>query len=110
MDNTTIEAGKPLAIVSYLTIIGTIIAFYSNNETKNPFTLFHVKQALGLWLTFFLLGYFIGYLNSLNVTFAFWIAIGSLIIYGLIGAISGKLNSVPVLGPFYQKLFKSLGN
>ena len=59
-----IEQGKQTAIVSYLTIIGTIIAIFMNNETKNPFASFHIRQALGIFLTFFLLGYPVGYFDS----------------------------------------------
>ena len=60
MTEATIEEGKSNAIISYLTIIGTIIAFYLNNDKKNDFASFHIRQALGLWLTFFALGYVIG--------------------------------------------------
>ena len=37
---TVAEEGKTPAIVAYLTIIGTIIAYFMNNENKNPFASF----------------------------------------------------------------------
>ena len=40
MTEATIEEGKSNAIISYLTIIGTIIAFYLNNDKKNDFGCF----------------------------------------------------------------------
>lgn len=109
MNDNTIEEGKTLATIAYLTIIGAIIALIMNNDKKNPFTAFHVRQGLGLCLTYMILGYFIGSFDSLMISSAFWIGFGILFIFGLIGAISGKTNVVPLLGPFYQKIFSNLG-
>lgn len=105
----TFEQGKKYAIISYLTIIGTIIAFYLSNDKKNEFTNFHIRQALGLWLTFFALGYFIGGFNSWFVTLTWYIFFIVLFVYGLISAFAGKTKPVPLVGMIYQKLFASLG-
>ena len=108
MNNNPPDNGKTLAIISYLTIIGTIIAMVQNSEKKNPFASFHIRQALGIILTFFALGYPIGYFDSWMVSSAFYIFFFILWIYGFLGAIQGQMNMVPLLGPFYQKIFKSL--
>ena len=108
MNNNPPDNGKTLAIISYLTIIGTIIAMVQNSEKKNPFASFHIRQALGIILTFFALGYPIGYFDSWMVSSAFYIFFIILWIYGFLGAIQGQMNMVPLLGPFYQKIFKSL--
>ena len=56
--NTDIEKGKNAAIVSYITIIGSVIAIFMNqDENKSEFASFHIRQGLGIFLTFFLLGY-----------------------------------------------------
>ena len=102
-----IEQGKQTAIVSYLTIIGTIIAIFMNNETKNSFASFHIRQALGIFITFFLLGYPIGYFDNWMVSASFWIFIFILWIYGFINCLNGEMKIVPFLGEIYQKLFKS---
>lgn len=39
----TIKQGKTLAIVSYFTFIGVLIALILNLEKKNPFTAFHIR-------------------------------------------------------------------
>ncbi len=109
MTEDTIQKGKTMAFVSYLTLIGTLIAFFMNQETKNPFTSFHIRQALGLWLLEMALGYFIGGFDNWMITYSFWIFFGVLFIYGIFGALTGKLNSVPLLGAFFQKLFASIG-
>jgi uncharacterized membrane protein len=105
----TTQQGKNLAIVSYLTLIGTLIAFFMNKDTRNPLVSFHVRQALGLWLLQMAFGYFIGGFNDWMITISFWIFFGVLFIYGILGALSGKMNSIPVLGNFFQKLFNSIG-
>ena len=50
-----IREGKSTAIVAYLTIIGAIIAIFMNSEPKNQFASFHIKQALGIHILYFLL-------------------------------------------------------
>lgn len=109
MQNSAAEQGKGMAIVSYLTLIGTLIAFFTNRDERNPFVSFHVRQALGLWLTQMLLGYFISAFNSWMISISFWVFIMILILYGIVGAMNGKYNEVPVLGPFYQNIFSSIG-
>ncbi|MEZ4802692.1 MAG: hypothetical protein R2797_07935 [Gelidibacter sp.] len=109
MNEQTIEEGKTLAIVSYLTLIGTLIAFFMNQEKKNPFTAFHTRQALGLWLTQMVLGFVVSGFDSWNITFALWIGIAVLIFYGIFSAIAGKAQPIPFLGDFFQRLFASLG-
>ncbi|WP_330443934.1 MULTISPECIES: hypothetical protein [unclassified Flavobacterium] len=100
--------GKTYAIVSYLTIIGSIIAMVLNSEKKDAFASFHIRQALGLMLTFFALGYPVGFFDSWMVSSAFYLFFFILWIFGFIGALQGQMNLMPILGPFFQKLFKSI--
>jgi uncharacterized membrane protein len=109
MTEETILEGRLYAVVSYITLIGTIIAFIVNNDKKNQFTSFHIRQALGLWLTFFALGYVVGIFDNWLITFGFWLFFGILFIYGFINAVAGKPQTVPILGEFYQKIFSSIG-
>lgn len=102
-----IEQGKQIAWISYITIVGTIIAIFMNNETKNSFASFHIRQALGIFLTFFLLGYPIGYFDSWMVSASFWTFIFILWLFGFMNALSGGQKPVPFLGEFYQNVFKS---
>jgi uncharacterized membrane protein len=71
-----IQKGKQAATFSYLTIIGTVIAIFMNQEeSKSEFASFHIRQALGIFLSFFLLSYPIGYFDSWMITSAFWLFI-----------------------------------
>lgn len=108
MTDQTIEEGKNNAILSYITIFGAIIALILNNDKKNAFASFHIRQSLGLWLTFFMLGYVVGIFDNWFVTFGFWIFFGILFIYGFINAIAGYPQTVPMLGKLYQRLFSSI--
>lgn len=109
MNKNTIEEGKTLGLVAYLTLFGTLIAFFMNKDKRNAFTSFHVRQALGLGLLYIIMGYVISYFDSWMITYAFWIFFSVLFFYGLFGAITGKLNKIPLLGDFFQNAFKSIG-
>jgi uncharacterized membrane protein len=63
---------------------------------------------LGIFITFFALGYLIGYFDSWMISSAFYLFFFILWIYGFMGAINGQQKSIPLLGEFYQKLFKNL--
>tara|TARA_R110002049_G_scaffold308704_1_gene513547 strand:- start:8103 stop:8435 length:333 start_codon:yes stop_codon:yes gene_type:complete len=109
MTEQDIEEGKGLAIISYLTIIGTIIAFFMNNDKKNAFTAFHIRQALGLWLTYFIVAWVVSGFDNWFATLGFWLFFGILFIYGFINAVAGRAQEVPVLGNLFQKWFASIG-
>jgi uncharacterized membrane protein len=109
MDKHTVDEGKQMGFVAYLTLIGTLIAFYTNQDKRNAFTSFHVRQALGLWLLFIAMGYVVGVFDNWNITYSWWLFFSVLFIYGIMGAISGKANKIPLLGDVFQKLFKSIG-
>lgn len=112
MTEQDINKGRTHAIISYVTIFGTIIAFYLNNEDakKSSFASFHVRQALGLWLTFFALGYIVGIYDSWLISSSFYLFFAVLFIYGFTSALSKKATAVPLVGQFYQRIFANLGN
>ena len=105
---STVQEGKAAAIISYITIVGAVIAIFMNNEKKNTFAAFHIRQALGLSLLFFILGYFIGSFDNWYVTVGFWLLLFLLKVYGLMGAMTSKELLIPVLGEYFQKTFKNL--
>jgi len=41
--------GKDIALISYLTLIGLLIAFVMNNDKKYEFAKFHIRQSLGMF-------------------------------------------------------------
>ncbi|MFT4670258.1 MAG: putative membrane protein [Flavobacteriaceae bacterium] len=109
MSDTSSDNGKTVAIISYITPIGWIIAFIMNNNDKTDFGSYHIRQALGIFLAWFLLGIINSYLS---IAILGWIVELGLIVFcilGLIGAIQGEKNPIPLLGAQFQEWFKSIG-
>ena len=104
----TIEEGKNIAVISHITIIGTIIAIILNNDKKNSFATFHIRQTLGIFLLFFALGYPVGLFDSWMISSSLYIFIFILWAYSFISALQGQMNLIPFLGSFFQKFFKNL--
>jgi len=108
MENNTIEKGKTLAYASYITLIGTIITLFMNLENKNEYASFHIRQALGLNILFYVISYFVGYFDSIMISGAFYVFFIVLWAYGFITALQGQTTPMPILGSYFQKWFKSI--
>jgi len=104
----TVEDGKNIALTSHITIIGTIIAIIMNNDKKNAFASFHIRQTLGIFLLFFALGYPVGLFDDWMITSSLYVFIFILWSYSFISALQGQMNMIPLLGSFFQKFFKNL--
>ncbi len=102
-----IQQGKTAAITSYILIVGVLIAMSMNSETKSRFASFHIRQALGLSITFVSLGLIISNFDSLAISISMWIFISVLWMFGLFGAIKGETQPIPLLGTWFQKWFKN---
>ena len=107
MENETVNQGKTIAIISYITFVGTIIAYFMNNTQKNSFASFHIRQIISLAL--------FGLVNQIaiakiNGTLAMVVAILLFVLWviGFIGAVKGEEKSVPVVGDQFQEWFKNI--
>ena len=107
-NNSSIESGKTAAICSYILVIGAFIAMSINSEDKNAFASFHIRQGLGLTLTFISLGLIISNFDSLMISASMWIFVFVLSSYGIISAIKGETKPVPLLGSYYQKWLSNI--
>ena len=100
---------KTIAIISYMTLIGTIIALVINNNDKQPYASFHIRQALGLGLSLIVVSFiaiipvlgWIVYIVGGSLLFVLWII-------GLIAALNGEEKLVPIMGEKYQEWFNGL--
>jgi len=108
-NSPTVEEGKTIAIIAYITIFGLIIAFIMNNDKKNSFAAYHIRQSLGLGLTGLAIGV-IGMLPFLGWIISFLGSIFILVLWvmGLISALNGEEKPVPVLGEKYQEWLKGI--
>ena len=97
--------GKTAAIVSYLTIVGSLIAISMNSEPKHALARFHTRQAFGLHLIFMGFGLFLSVWFNVYVWYALYIFYIVLWFYGFISALNNKQQEVPILGSYFQKWF-----
>ena len=122
-NNTTNSAsqedpGKMVAILSYCTLIGFIVAIVMNSDQKSKSELgvFHIRQSLGLYITSFAMMFVsfifvfipvLGWMISILINISY-IGILVLWILGLISAINSEKKLMPVVGQFYQNLLKGI--
>jgi uncharacterized membrane protein len=105
LDENTICEGNTAAAFSSITFVGLIIAYFMNNEPKNPFATFHIRQSLGLTLSYFLIMIPLSMLDIPNASIGFLILFFVLWLYGIISAFQGHTRPIPLVGDFYQKAF-----
>ena len=131
MDSTTPPATTPpspttedktVAIVSYLTLIGFIVAIVLHSSKKTRLGAFHLRQGLGFMLTglagwigvaiiMFILTLVLTFVKFLLVILIplIWLAfVGSMIalwVMEVMAAVNGQLKPMPVVGPLYQQWF-----
>lgn len=98
---------KTVAILSYITLIGFIVAVVMHGSKKTKLGTFHLRQALGLWITGI-----VCWIGLMVIPVIGWIALPFvmlglfvLVVIGFIAAASGQMKPVPLLGDKYQKWF-----
>ncbi len=99
---------RTVAILSYITIVGFIIAIVMHSSKKTALGAFHLRQALGLFISGLAFGLcvivlaFIPILGWLAIAVG-WLSLLVFLIMGLIAAASGEQKPLPVVGAYYQK-------
>lgn len=90
-----------VSVISYITIVGWIVALILHNKHETHFTQLHLRQALFLHLLSLIFA-FIPFLNILNIVIlVFWVI-------GIIYASLGKKKPLPLMGDIALDLFKDL--
>jgi len=102
--------GKTIAIVSYLTLIGWIIAFISQSNAivKENIASFHLRQTLGLMLTGAVGSIALSFIGIPTVVQLYGMMLFILWIIGFISAIQGTEKPIPIIGDYFQDWFKDL--
>jgi len=104
---------RTVAILTYVTIIGFIIAIVMHSSKKTALGSFHLRQGLGLfvtglviWLPCLIIS-MIPVVNLLMILVWPLVGIGLFVLWimGLISAVNGQLKPMPVVGEHYQKWF-----
>jgi uncharacterized membrane protein len=107
---------KTIAIISYITIIGWVIAYIQFGKNKSPLAAFHIRQSLFLMLCAF--GICIAQMFFAFAPYLYWIIsisfsiimLGFLVLWviALINAINGEQKPLPVFGNKAQDLLKGI--
>jgi hypothetical protein len=120
---TTTDNGKNVGIISYLTIIGWLIAYFAmHNEKKTELGSYQLRQTLLLYIVGF--GIYIiwsilvsALLFSFSLTLAWlfllidWvIRLGLFVLWliGFIGAVNGQKKPIPLIGDKAQTMFPGI--
>jgi len=114
---------KTVAILSYCTLIGFIVAIILHQQKKTKLGAYHLRQVLGfiiagvvggicVMIAAFILGALLAFITrGLGILifplayFALFISILVLWVMGILAAIQGELKPMPIVGPYFQKWF-----
>lgn len=103
---------KTLSIVSYLTIIGWLIAYFNGKDHADDYLKYHLRQGFGLFvfgillslalnIVIFITGLWIlGYLGLITLI---------LMILGMINASNNVKKPLPIIGGYFEKQFAFIG-
>ena len=105
MKNT--PPGKTTAMIAYAPFVGFFIAFFINQDKRDPFATWHIKNMFGIFILFIV---------SLVIQSAIDFTIGDIIwaicfilwIYCWAQAFMGKKKGIPFLSEKFQKWFTFL--
>lgn len=107
MDNKTIS------IVSYITIIGWLIAYFSGKDTADDLAKYHLRQSLGAIIVSFLFSVVLNILLMISPIFGILGIVGIfflvIMIIGIINASNELKKPLPVIGKFFEDKFAFLG-
>ena len=99
---------KTISIISYITIIGWIIAFlvYNNETEKSSLAKFHLKQSLGLGILGLLSEVLSNLVPSLDLGLTI-LSVGLLILWiiGIVNAVNEEEKPVPLVGNLFIDKF-----
>ena len=105
--------GKTIAIISYFSFVGWIIAYVLFTSNKSQLAAYHLRQSLALilcgiacYILYILIFFFAFFLS-----FVFMIlGIGLFILWimGLISAINGQEKPIPIMGNMAQQIFAGI--
>lgn len=98
---------KSIAIIAYITFIGTIIAYFLNREPKHPFATKHIQNMFGLLIILFCAQVAYNYMNPI-LGDVLWIASFGAWAFSLVTAIIGKEPAIPFFSQKFQEWFQFL--
>ncbi|TAJ12325.1 hypothetical protein DMA11_13295 [Marinilabiliaceae bacterium JC017] len=101
--------GKTIALISYITFIGWIIALIlrQNERPQSELSRYHLRQAFGIqvlaYVGSWVLGWIAVWFNFFFIVRIFGILVFVLWLIGLINAIKGEIKPIPFVGDFFEE-------
>lgn len=114
VNNMKSNEDKTVAILAYITLIGWIIALIMHNgDNKTKLGGFHIRQSLGIMVyavAIVIIGIILAFIPFLGAFISIILNLSILVawIMGLIGAASGEMKPLPVIGQYFQDWFASV--
>ena len=107
---TPVAEDRTVAILSYITLIGFIVAIVIHSSKKTSLGAFHLRQVLGLIVCgvgFGMCAIVLAFIPILGwlVIMAGWITMLVFVVMGFIAAATGKKTPVPLIGDKFQQWF-----
>jgi uncharacterized membrane protein len=97
---------KTLSIISYITIIGWLVAYFSGKDKADTLLKYHLRQSLGLAIVNIIFSVVLTIIASMVPSLSFLGLIGYVFIVlwimGIINAANGALKPVPLIGKMFE--------
>lgn len=99
--------GYKKAVISYLTFIGMLIAYFMNRDERHEFAAWHIKNMFGLFLVLVISQVTQSYVHLFTgevlwmFAFIWWL-------YSIIMSLLGKKAFIPVISDKFQQWFTFL--
>lgn len=101
---------KTASLVSYITIIGWLVAFFTSATPREPLLKYHLKQSFGMFVLAIIYSVIINIVASLVPAIAMILSLTSLVFFifmilGAINAYNEKEIPLPIIGKMFENKF-----
>ncbi|WP_309710476.1 hypothetical protein [Siphonobacter sp. SORGH_AS_0500] len=104
---------KTLSIVSYITLIGWLIAYFSGKDNADRLFKYHLRQSLGLMLVSIVVNIALSVVVMMIPSLSFLSYIGylifALLIIGIINSANEVEKPLPIIGKMFENKFAFIG-
>ncbi len=105
-------SAKTQSIISYITLIGWLIAYFGGKNNRTDLSRYHLKQGLGLFVASFILNIVVFILLlvlpqtvGLVISRVISICILVVLVIGIINASKEEKKPLPIIGKYFENQF-----
>ncbi|MFD2582285.1 DUF4870 domain-containing protein [Pedobacter vanadiisoli] len=97
---------KTLSIISYITLIGWLVAYFTGKDKADALLKYHLRQSLGIAIVSIIFNILFTIIASIVPSLSFLGFVGYafviLWIIGIINAANGALKPIPLIGKWFE--------